>query len=86
MKNVLKLLAEGVLIQSGLTRTASAAVIQKKIFELGLTSLLISNKEMDDIMLIVKSLQESDILIKRVSRTTKNEKKKNIKKNLLACY
>ena len=41
---------------------------------------------MDDIMLIVKSLEESDILIKRVSRTTKNEKKKNIKKNLLACY
>ena len=35
MKNVLKPLAEGVLIQSGLTRTASAtdAAIQKKIFE-----------------------------------------------------
>ena len=31
---------------------------------------------MDDIMLIVKSLEESDILIKRVSRTTKNEKKR----------
>ena len=39
-----------------------------------MTSLLNSNKEMHDIMLIVKSLKESDILIKRVSRTTKNEK------------
>ena len=41
---------------------------------------------MNDIMMIVKSLQESDLLIKGVSRTTKNEKKKIIKENLLASY
>ena len=36
----------------------------------GVTTLIISNKEMNDIMKIVKSLEESGLLIKRVSETT----------------
>ena len=37
------------------------------------TTLIISNEEMHDIMKIVKSLEESGLLIKRVSETIKNE-------------
>ena len=45
------------------------------MFGSGFTSLIICNEEMDDIMKIVKSLQESGLLIKGVSETIKNEVK-----------
>ena len=66
MKNVLTPLAKSVLVLSGLTAAASGAdaAIQKKIFVPGTTALTISNEEMDDIMKIVKSLEESGLLIK----------------------
>ena len=51
------------------------AAIQKKIFGSGMTASIISNKEMEDIMKIVKSLEESGLLKKGVSETTKNEAK-----------
>ena len=38
-----------------------------------MTPLIISNKEMDDIMKIVKSLEESNFLLKSVSETPKNK-------------
>ena len=44
------------------------------------TTLIISNEEMNDIMKIIKSLEESDILIKDVSKTIKNEAKKTKKR------
>ena len=76
--NVLKTLAKGVLIPLGLTAAASAAdaAIHKKMFESGFTTLMISNEEMNDIMKIVKYLEVSGLLIKRVSQTIKNEAKK----------
>ena len=40
-----------------------------------MTTLIISNEELDDIMKIVKSLEESYLLIKGVSETIKNEVK-----------
>ena len=40
-----------------------------------MTSLIISNEEMNDIMKIVTSLEESGLLIKSVSETIKNEAK-----------
>ena len=49
--------------------------IQKKIFGSGTTALIISNNEMEDIRRIVKSPEELDLLIKRVSDTIKNEAK-----------
>ena len=57
MKNVIKPLAKSVLIPLGLTAAASAtdAVIHK-MFESTLTTLIISNEEMNDIMKIGKSL------------------------------
>ena len=39
------------------------------------TILIITNKEMNDIMKIVKSVEESRLLIKGVSETVKNEAK-----------
>ena len=41
----------------------------------GVTTLMISNKEMNDIMKIARSLEESGLLIKGVSETIKNETK-----------
>ena len=52
MKNVLKPLAKSVLIQLGITEAASAinAAIKKKMFGSGMTTLIILNEKMDDIM------------------------------------
>ena len=77
MKNVVKPLAKSVLIPLGLTAAASTtdAAIQKKIFGSVMTALIISNEEMIDTMKIIKSHEESGLLIKGVSETTKNEAK-----------
>ena len=40
-----------------------------------MTTLIISNEEMNDIMKIIKSLEVSGLLIKGVSKTIKNEAK-----------
>ena len=42
-------------------------------------------EEIDDIVKIVKSLEDFDLLIKRVSKTIKNEAKEQ-KMDFLACY
>ena len=59
IKNVLKPLAKSVLIPLGLTAAASATdpAIHKNMFGSGVTTLIISNEEMNDIMNIVKSLE-----------------------------
>ena len=41
----------------------------------GTTTLIISNKEMNDIMKIVQALEDSNILLKGVTKTIKNETK-----------
>ena len=77
MKNVPKSLAKWVLIPLGLTAAASAtdAAIQKNIFGSSMTTLIISNEETNDIMKIVKFVEKSGLLIKRVGKTIKNEVK-----------
>ena len=85
-KNVLKLLAKSILIPLGLTPAASTtyAAIQMEIFGSGMnpsnlakqTTLRISNAEKNDIMKIVKSLEEPDLSIKDVRKTIKNEASK----------
>ena len=76
-KNVIKPLAKSVLIPLGLTAAASAADagIHKKILESGNTTLIISNEEMNDIIKIVQALEDSNILLKGVTETVKNETK-----------
>ena len=61
-----------------LTATGSAAdpSIHKDVHELRTTPLITSNKEMGGIMKIVKSSEESGLLIKVVSQPIENEAKK----------
>ena len=79
MNSVIKPLAKGVLIPLGLTAAASAADarIHKKILGSGHNNrtLIISNNEMDDILKIGKSLEDSEVLLKDVSETIQNEAK-----------
>ena len=78
IKNVIKPLAESVLIPLGLTAAASAAVAgtHKKVLGSGNTAtLIISNYEINDIIKIVKSLKDSGLLLKGVTETVQNEVK-----------
>ena len=70
-------LAKNILAPLGITAAASAidAGIQKKIHGSGTTTLVISNEEMNDIIKIVQALEDSKILLKRVTSTIKNETK-----------
>ena len=75
IKNVIKPLVKSVLIPLGLTAAASAADagIHKKILGSGNTTLIISNNEIEDITKIVKSLEDSGLLLKGVTETVQNE-------------
>ena len=90
MKNVLKPLAKSVIIPFGLTAAASVTDvgIHKNIFGSSMTTLIISNEEINCIIKIVKSIEESGLLTKGVSETIKNEAKKRKKKkrDFLVCY
>ena len=70
-------IAKNVLAPLAITAAASAvdAGIQKKIHSSGTSSLIISNEEITDIMKIVQALQDSNILLKGVTKTIKNETK-----------
>ena len=85
LKNVIKPLDKSVLIPLGLTAAASAtdAGIHKKIVGSGHnhpsssaldnTKLIISNDEIEDIIKIVKYLEDSGLLLKGVTETVQNE-------------
>ena len=87
MKSVITPLAKSVLIPLGLTAAASAADagIYKKLLGSGRrhsssstshnTTLIISNKDMEDLIKIVKSLEDSGLLLKGVTESVQNEVK-----------
>ena len=50
-------------------------VLKKKMLDSGLTTLIISNDEMNDILKIVKSLENSGLSLKGVSETIQHEAK-----------
>ena len=77
IKNVIKPLAKSLLIPFGLTAAASAADarIHKKFLGSGNTTLIISNDEIEDIVKIVKSLEDSGLLLKGLTETIQNEVK-----------
>ena len=76
-------LAKNVLAPLGISAAMSAidGSIKKKMFGsgatkgVGTTNLIISNDEMDDILEIVKSLENSGLLLKGVSETIQHEAK-----------
>ena len=72
-------LAKNVLAPLGITAAASAidGRIQKKIHGSGTTTITISNEEMNDIIIkIIQALENSNILLKEITKTIKNETKK----------
>ena len=75
--SVLKSFAKSVLVPLGLTAVVSAidVAIHKEIFRSGMTILIISNKEMNDITKVVRSLEESGVFIKGVSERIKMKQK-----------
>ena len=77
IKNAVKPLAKSVLIPLGLTAAASAAdkQIQRKILGSGSMTLITSNEEMNDIMKIVQALEDSNILLKGVTKAIENKTK-----------
>ena len=83
LKNLLKPLAKNLLILTA-AETATDTVIHKEMFGYGcrpsdsaprMTTLIINNKEVNDIMKIVKSLEKPGLLIKGVNETVKNKVK-----------
>ena len=75
MENVHEPLAKSVLMSLGLTAATANVTVHKKVFGSGTATLVISKEQMNDIMKIVQSLEESGLLIKGVSRTIKNKAK-----------
>ena len=74
MNNVLKSLITSSLIPLGIaTKTSETdATIQKNFFALEMTTLIISNEEMNDIMKIMKYLEYASLLIIAVSEAMEN--------------
>ena len=76
IKSVITPLGKSVLISLGLTAAASAADagIHKKILGSGNnTTLIISNKDMDDLIKVVKSLEDSGLLLKGITEIRKQK-------------
>ena len=74
-----KPLAKSTLVSLGLIAALSAtdATIHKKILGSGTATLIFSNKDLNDIMKIGKSLDFSDLSTKEVSVTAKNDVKEH---------
>ena len=70
-------LAKNVLAPLGISAAMSAldGSIKQKMYGSGTTTLIISNNEMDNILKIVKSLEDSNVLLKGVSETIQHEAK-----------
>ena len=70
-------LAKNVLAPLGISAATSAidGSIKKKMLSSGMTTLIISNDEMNDILKIVKSLKNSGLLLKGVSEIIQHEAK-----------
>ena len=84
--NILRSLAKSVLILLELTASATDAAINKKMFGSGKTTLIVSNKEMTDIMKIVKLLKKSSLLMKKALVKQLKMELKNKKEDFLGCY
>ena len=67
-------ITKNVLVPLRLTAAMSAIdETTQKIHGSGIATLIISNEEMNDIMKTVQALEDSDILLKGITKTIKNE-------------
>ena len=55
--------------------SATDAAIQKKMYGSGMVTLIISNNDLKNLIKIITTLEEHDILLKETSKTTENETK-----------
>ena len=71
-------LAKNILAPLRITAAASAidGGIQKKIHCSGTTTLIFSSEEINDSLIITQALEDSNILLKRITKTIENEAKK----------
>ena len=70
-------IAKNILAPLGITAAASAidAKFQKKIHGFGARTLIISNEETNDIMKIAQALEDSNVILKGISKRFENETK-----------
>ena len=79
IKNVITSWAKSVLIPLGLTAAAAAAaaadaeILKKTLGSGGHTTLIISNKDIEDLIKMVKSLEDFVLLLKGVTESVQNE-------------
>ena len=68
-------LVKNTLVPFGISATSSAsdAGIQNKVHGFETTTLIVSNKEINDMMKIVQFLEDSNISLKRITKTIENE-------------
>ena len=68
-------LAKNILTPLGITAAALPidAEIQKKMHGSGIATLIISNEEMNDVLKIIQVLEDSNVLLKGVTKTIKNK-------------
>ena len=74
-------LGKNILAPLGLSAAMSAtaaAAIQKKMYGSGTKTVTFSNENLDDMAKIVKVLEDSDLLMKGVTKTLKNDIKKEV--------
>ena len=58
--------------------SATDAAIQKKVHGYGTKTVRLFNKDLDDMTKIVKALEDSDVLMKGITETLKNDIKKEV--------
>ena len=88
IKNIIKPLAKRVVIPLGITAAASAADagIHKKILGSGHnTTVIISNNDMQDLFKVIKSLEDSGLLLKGITEKLKMNLKSNVVGFLVCC-
>ena len=72
IKNLITPLAKSLLIPLGLT-AADAGIHKKILGSGGHTTLILSNNEIEDLIKIVKSLEDSGLLLKGITESVQNE-------------
>ena len=63
-------------LESSAAMSATDAAIQKQMYGSGMTALIISNDDLEDLIKIITALEEHDILLKGTTKTIQNETKK----------
>ena len=71
IKNILKPLALALALGLATAASATDAAVHKKMFGLGMTTVIIYNEEMHDIMKVVRALEESGSLVKSFAKQLK---------------